>query len=146
MSFRRASGTSHEAEDLFPPELIQEFVDDQGQAVYDESRRRPDGLFHYDLNSASKELLGGHLEAALTPTHLDQWLELLQLIRKGLGPGEPEVAEPSPAEPEAELTNGVVLVVSDQIGVSRYQKNGAISYARRATDPAGHIAPCVHGR
>src|SRR5205814_41277 len=57
----------YEAEDLFPTELLDEFVSEHGKSVVDGMLKRPDGEFHYDLNSASKELLFAHLQAAVTP-------------------------------------------------------------------------------
>lgn len=46
-----------EAEDMFEPSLIADFVAANGDTVLDGSKKRPDGAYHYDFGQSAKELL-----------------------------------------------------------------------------------------
>ena len=135
----------YEAEDLFPPELLEDFVTEHGNSVVDGTKRRPDGAFHYDLGASSKELLGTHLAASLTPAHLDLWLALIERIRKELGlsevaPSLPNVAERRSPVPRATPRHQgeLVLVLGDQSASARYQESSAC-----VLDPTRPVAPEV---
>lgn len=84
-AFPTTSDFPYEAEDVFDPAVIDAFVENFGNAIYDGSQRRPDGAFHYDLDQSSKALLGEHLASFVRPEHLERWIELILLIRSKLG-------------------------------------------------------------
>lgn len=114
----------YEAEDLFPPELVEEFVAEHGFQVVDGSWKRPDGSFHYDLDGDAKELLSAHLHARVTARHCERWLTLIAQIRAGLGIGVPEPAMPRDADGEV-AAGGDVLIVADREEYGRYLRDFA---------------------
>jgi len=135
----------YEAEDVYAPEVIQSFVDDHGDSVIDGSLRRPDGTFHFDLNTASKELLGEHLRLHATPQHLERWADLLLGLRRKLGLDVPEltaselVEQASRSPQETAHSGRDVLVVTSATDLSRYGEHGAILLDPRHQQVPGSI-------
>lgn len=120
----------YEAEDLFDPDLIQGFVNEQGQSVVDGSKKRPDGAFHYDLGATAKGDLEDYFRRAAGPEHIRRWLELIRLVRTRLGlPDLGEVdallADAAPP-PEVKGDAGWVLIVTDALDYARYGDLGAL--------------------
>jgi hypothetical protein len=74
-----------EAEDLFPPPLIERFIAELGQSVMEGSKKRPDGLFHYDLGQAAKKQLEPWLAVEAVAEDVRLWLELILRLRVQLG-------------------------------------------------------------
>lgn len=136
-----------EAEDLFPPFLIEQFLEANGgeNDLIDGKQRRPDGAWHYDLNSACKLALFEYLERELRPDHLDQWIALLELVRTRLGLPAPEpTARPEPEETPTAATavSDAVVVLTDRLLYPEYLRTSAIVLDPEETVPdgIGHIA------
>lgn len=121
----------YEAEDLFDPALIGEFVDAHGESIVDGTRRRPDDEWHYDLGSAAKETLGSFLEAETQPGHVSRWIELILLIRDLLGLDNEGLSveaiidsAPSPGE-EAE-DQGRAMIVTAPLDYPHFRERGLL--------------------
>jgi len=144
---------AYEAEDLFPPSLIEDFIAANGgeQALIDGKRRRPDDAFHYDLNSSCKLSLFEHLERHAKAEHLGQWVELILLIRERLGLPELEAGVSPPVDltdDEADdFGDGTVLVLTDRLLYPEYLRTGAIVLDAELALPEGitHVAFYVDG-
>jgi len=141
-----------EAEDLFPPEVVEAFIAEQGSTCIDGSKKRPDGAFHYDFNESLKERLHDHFDYALLPHHCARWVALVELIREALEIGIPEAAPSVPAEPTASATDlrgrgGRVLVIADRAAYSSYEIAQAIMLDddRRLEADVSHVAFYVDG-
>jgi putative ATP-dependent endonuclease of OLD family len=123
-----------EAEDLFPPELIEGFVAEHGDAVVDGTKRRPDGAFHYDFGQAAKELLSSWLEQKTQPEHVVRWIDMLLQVRTRAGLTVPtetaaELVAAAPASPSPAgrtATKGQALIVSGRHDYARYQATSAL--------------------
>ncbi|MCZ7532585.1 MAG: phospholipase D-like domain-containing protein [Acidimicrobiia bacterium] len=76
-----------EAEHLFPPALVQRFVDESGgNSVIDASRKnRKTGEMIYDINRESKDAFVEWVEAHIEPEDTQLWLVILKLVRDRLG-------------------------------------------------------------
>ncbi len=124
-----------EAEDLFAPELITDFVEAHGPSIYDGMRRRPDDAFHYDFAQSAKEALTGWLAAEARPAHVTKWIEVLLAIRTRAGLSLPEVSpeelvaaapERVPAAAEEVAFDGWALIVTGQHDYARYLESTAL--------------------
>jgi len=81
---QRPGGT--EAEDLFPPDLMERFVQEKGEVRVVKSKVAiKDGGWRYDLNATGKESIPVWLEDRSTPGDFGLWLELIGEIRKRMG-------------------------------------------------------------
>ncbi len=143
-----------EAEDVFDPELIEDFVTTHGPSVIAGSKRRPDGAFHYDFDQVAKEALAGWLRERTEPRHVDKWIRLLLLVReraKLTNPAESpteiiakaEAARSeSPARRGTTSEHGDALIVTGQHDYARYQSSGAIvlDNALQLADSVTHVA------
>ena len=137
-----------EAEDLFPWELVQEFVDSVGGPYIAKGlSQRPDGGYHFDLGEEHKTALGAFLEERLTADDLELWERLLVGIRtkldlpeeaeKAIGNAETghraapvsnpadqqqhaDPAAPDPEPAETEQPDERVLVVAQNYGHAEY--------------------------
>jgi ABC-type cobalamin/Fe3+-siderophores transport system ATPase subunit len=75
-----------EAEDLFPPNLMDAFVKEKGEERVIKSKvARKGGGWRYDLNLTGKESIGDFVEARAKPVDLELWLKLIEMIRERLG-------------------------------------------------------------
>jgi energy-coupling factor transporter ATP-binding protein EcfA2 len=119
-----------EAEDLFPPAVIERFVGEHGTAVIDGSKKRPDGAFHYDLGQAAKEDLCAWLERSLTPPDVVSWVALLLKLRALLGLPADESAEgivaAAPLVPVRPAADGQALIVTGGHDDAFYRRHGAL--------------------
>ena len=127
-----------EAEDLFDPKLIEEFVAAYGQSVIAGSKKRPDGAFHFDFDQTAKESLSAWLRDNTRPEHVEKWVELLLLVReraKLLVPEESAADIVSAAVSMSAAHAAVVftpssmgdaLIVTGQHDFARYQSSNAI--------------------
>ncbi|MGH8910431.1 MAG: hypothetical protein ACRD0K_29025, partial [Egibacteraceae bacterium] len=133
-----------EAEDLFPPALIEGFIAEHGKdAVQTGSAKRQDGEWHYDISRAGKDLLGDYLDQHVTAGDVTLWVQLLELIRARLRLGTPDplpaaVKEPEkPARPApAAPPDGSALVVAGRLDYAEYVELGAY-----ITEPERTLAP-----
>jgi 5S rRNA maturation endonuclease (ribonuclease M5) len=123
----------YEAEDVFDPAIIETFVANHGEAVYDGSRRRPDGAFHYDLNQSAKAVLETHLDTLTQPEHVQRWIELILILRSKLGfPALTETATDIVASAPEHSTRvpsplaGAALIVANRLDYARYESTGAL--------------------
>jgi hypothetical protein len=150
----------YEAEDMFPAELLEAFVEEHGSSVIDGSRRRPDGEFHYDLNGSAKAELLEHLQAVVTPQHVGRWLTLIGKIRDAMGLAEPEpptdlpelqpeqdATATEPAAAPAVVSGDRVLVVADKAAWARYFRTtaGLLDASRPLPPEVSHLAFYVDG-
>lgn len=126
-----------EAEDVFAPELIEEFVATHGPSVIAGSKRRPDGAFHYDFDQVAKEALSTWLRERTEPAHVEKWIELLLLIRERAQLPTPDdsagqIVASAIASREAKpgagapTLGGEALIVTGQHDYARYQSSSAI--------------------
>lgn len=76
-----------EAEDLFPPKLLQRFVEEFGEEnVLSEKQMHPQlKTWHYGFNAAGKEAIGEFLSAEVVAGDVTRWITLLETIRTRLG-------------------------------------------------------------
>ncbi len=108
-----------EAEDLFPEEVLKEFVAEYGEdnVLSEKSRHRQLDRWHYGFNAAGKEYLPEFLRAHATATDCVLWIQVLELIRTRLGlgqagsPSTPTAAAADPAAPVREAPGPVDLPV-----------------------------------
>ncbi len=78
----------YEAEDLWPEHLHASFVDKLGEnECLAEKTKRPNPLggFHYGYTSQAKVPFSAYVLQAAGAADCGRWIELLQLIRTGLG-------------------------------------------------------------
>lgn len=143
-----------EAEDVFDPQLIEDFVVAHGPSVISGSKKRPDGAFHYDFDQVAKESLNAWLIEKTKPEHVEKWIELLILIRQRAKLPVPEesaadivavaVATDSDQRVGAlEATHvGDALIVTGQHDFARYQSTGAIvlDTNQQLVDSVTHVA------
>ena len=74
-----------EAEDMWPPALLQRFVDDQGEAVLAEKRRIPKSdRFRIGLTAEGKSLIGDWVERSATEADCAAWVPVLDDLEKRL--------------------------------------------------------------
>ena len=141
-----------EAEDLFDPVLIEEFVDSNGgRDAIDGSKKRPDGGFHFDLGEDYKIKLSSYLEQHAAAEHCEKWGELIDTIRKQLR--LPEAAEVKASAKKAPTTSAPakqppkatepavderVLLVSQNYGHAEYLRSNVF-----AGEPGRGISPDV---
>ncbi len=138
----------YEAEDLFDPVVLDEFVERHGSAVIDGSKKRPDDRFHYDIGQAGKALLADHFDQHLRPAHVRMWLELIIGIRVALGLDDLGVDIDALIESADEPTPGGttegkrVLVVDGALDHARYQRLSAVvlNPDRVMPDDVTHVA------
>lgn len=124
----------YEAEDLFAPGLLEDFVSQHDPPIHEGSKKRPDGAFHYDFGQAAKGELDAYLQAETRPHHVERWIELILMLRERLGLSTEEAsaaeivaaAEPAQAE-KGQTEGGSVLVLVDKLQYSRYQSTHALS-------------------
>lgn len=142
-----------EAEDVFDPELIEDFVLAHGQSVIVGSKRRPDDAFHYDFDQAAKESLGEWLREKARPEHVEKWIELILLVRERAGLSVPaesaseivaaadEGNDASVAE-DAPRTAEDALILTGQHDLARYQSSGAVILdpEQQVPDSVTHLA------
>jgi hypothetical protein len=75
-----------EAEDLFPTELWQAFIEEYGEDnVLSEKVKTRDGRWHYGFNGHGKELVGTFLREIASPNDVHRWIHLLESIRTRFG-------------------------------------------------------------
>jgi hypothetical protein len=77
-----------EAEDLFPADLLQRFVDAEGEANVLNAKtpsKALQGGLHFDFNALGKQLLPGFLLKNATKEDLEQWGQFVVLVREKLG-------------------------------------------------------------
>lgn len=124
-----------EAEDLFAAELIEGFVKAHGDSIVDGTRRRPDGLFHYDFTQSAKQALTQWLTDEAQPAHVTKWIEALLAIRARAGLSVPDqpAEELVAAAPDRKSTavggvtpEGRVLIVTGRHDYARYLSTGAL--------------------
>ena len=89
-----------EAEDMFPPQLMQRFVEVHGETqVLAEKRLHPElHSWHYGLTAFGKEVVADWLRLNAEPADLGNWIRLLELARThvGLPTKAPEGEGPGP--------------------------------------------------
>ncbi len=124
----------YEAEDLFAPALLEDFVTRHDPPIHEGSKKRPDGAFHYDFGQAAKGELDAHLHSETRPHHVERWIDLILLLRDRLGLTTPEqTAAEIVAAAEADIDQpvqaegGSVLVLVDKLLYSRYQSSAALA-------------------
>lgn len=146
-------GVPIEAEDVFDPQLIEDFVTAHGQSVIAGSKKRPDGAFHYDFDQVAKESIGAWLLEKTKPEHVEKWIELLILVRNRAGLDVPEesaaeIVDAASAEGGDDGTSpgeekvGDALIVTGQHDLARYQSSSAIvlDSDQQLPDNVTHIA------
>lgn len=74
-----------EAEDLFPPQLIERFVSESGEGVLQGKYRRSDGEWHFDLTQEAKGAIPVWLGEKVDHQALDLWGELIDRISGSVG-------------------------------------------------------------
>jgi hypothetical protein len=74
-----------EAEDLFEPTLMGQFVAEYGDDVHDGTERHPRDGWHYDFNQTAKSILPDWLKDRASESDLQDWRQLLELIFARLG-------------------------------------------------------------
>jgi hypothetical protein len=135
----------YEAEDLWPTELMQDFVDLHG---WEAQRRRPDGGLHYDIDQCAKQRLSEFLHDRVRHEHTDRWVELLELVRRGLGLDVPapagagdgaDAVGPSAAD---DPSCASVLVLPGSSPLDEYRRWGIITLPPDVDlpDQLGHVA------
>ncbi|MGK2954704.1 MAG: ATP-dependent nuclease [Solirubrobacterales bacterium] len=143
-----------EAEDVFDPQLIEDFINASGPSVIAGSKKRPDGAFHYDFDHVAKESLNSWLLEKTKPEHVEKWIELLILIRHRAGlsvPGESaaeiialasDSGDERGAHSAAMSEDGDALIVTGQHDYARYQSTGAIvlDAEQQLPDSVTHVA------
>lgn len=143
-----------EAEDVFDPQLIEDFVTAHGPSVIAGSKKRPDGAFHYDFDQVAKESLNAWLLAKTKPEHVEKWIELLILIRQRVHLSVPEESAAEIIELAAAIESdhetgalkpgqvGDALIVTGQHDFARYQSTGAIvlDADQQVADSVTHVA------
>ncbi|MCC5953685.1 MAG: AAA family ATPase [Acidimicrobiia bacterium] len=92
----------YEAEDLWPTELMARFLDEHGGStapgpMHKAVAERPDGGLHYDLRAEAKVPFVDFLEDRATAEDTTKWIDMLLLVRKGLG-----LSSEPPPEPAAD--------------------------------------------
>ena len=139
-----------EAEDVFDPQLIEDFVQANGRSIIAGSKKRPDGMFHYDLDSTAKEALKLWLSERTRPHHVARWINLLLLLRERAGlaaigdTAEAIVAAADDNSAPTPLADGLgnVMIVTGQHDYARYHSTGAITIDSSVEIPesASHVA------
>jgi putative ATP-dependent endonuclease of the OLD family len=153
-----------EAENLFPSELIENFVRARGGTDWVHCTGYEDRIdygSHYDLNSEAKTAFAEYLRTELRIEHLGRWQALIEKIRKGLklpdavsidvadGDGDPvgydpasdsiEADDPKPAAQVAVFDeNEAVLIVAERFGHAEYLRSGVF-----AGDPGRGLSPDI---
>lgn len=90
----RWQGHHWDAEDLFPPDLLERFVaDNGGDEVLRGKVRRPDGQWHWWLTTEAKALLPGWLAGHASPADLQRWLAMAVVLRRALGLGATDAGD-----------------------------------------------------
>ncbi len=142
----------YEAEDLFPPPVIEQFIEANGgsKALTSGSGQRPDGEWHYDMDESCKLALFEYLERELRPEHLDRWIELLVLIRTRLGLPIPEptgLEDPEQPPGDEQAASDVVAVLTDRLLYPEYLRTSAIVLEpdESVADDAAHLAFYTEG-
>lgn len=107
LSYREVIGDPNlgaEAEDLFPPKLMDTFVKEKGEDLVIKAKAKmKGGTWRYDLSAAGKESIGDFVEANGQPEDFAHWMKLIGMIRERLGLGTtsapvmPPALEPAPA-------------------------------------------------
>ncbi|MCB1029204.1 MAG: hypothetical protein KDB24_15750 [Microthrixaceae bacterium] len=142
-----------EAEDVFEPSLIADFIESHGETVLAGSKKRPDGAFHYDFDQSAKELLTTWLEERTRPEHVERWIELVLLLRASAGlqvpddtaaamvANAPKPSAASSASIQLDPSAGA-LVLTGKLDHARYQQYGAIIMDHDFQLPGGvsHLA------
>lgn len=142
-----------EAEDLFEPSLIADFVAAHGDNMHEGSKKRPDGEFHYDFGQSAKEQLNTWLRERTRPEHVKKWIELVVLLRKlaklpdaGATAAEIVAASPEPmggpSIADQPAADAGALVLTGRHDLAHYQEHGAIVLEQDALLPSGvtHVA------
>ena len=145
-----------EAEDVFEPSLISDFVEAHGDTVLAGSKKRPDGAFHYDFGQSAKELLNTWLLERTRADHVERWIELVLLLRtlaKLSVPDETAAEIVAAAAAATTPTGGFAttdrpeadagaLVLTGQHDLAHYQEHCAIVLESDAQVPGGvtHVA------
>jgi hypothetical protein len=74
-----------EAEDMFAPTLLEEFLETIGEKALAEKMQFNDGSFHYGLTHDAKKWFEEFLVSNLKQEHCDKWILILQDLRTRLG-------------------------------------------------------------
>jgi len=114
----------YEAEDMWPAELIERFVELHGNSIVAGMKRRPDGTYHYDFDAAAKDQLETFLANSVEAEHCSLWITLIELIRRNLG--LPVPVAPSFDDSGRRLADGRVLVLSGQTPLNDYREAGIV--------------------
>jgi putative ATP-dependent endonuclease of OLD family len=84
-----------EAEDMFPPALLDKFVAAHGEErVVKVKSARKSGGWRYDFNETGKEVLPEFITSTATATDFELWLRLLHEIRKRLHLSDDQASTP----------------------------------------------------
>jgi putative ATP-dependent endonuclease of the OLD family len=75
-----------ESEWLFPAELVQRFVDQQGEEKVLKSMQRVGGQFRYDFTPVGKELFPRWLRECATSDDMKNWRPVIDTLRRKLSP------------------------------------------------------------
>jgi len=87
-----------EAEDMFPPALLDKFVATHGEErVVKVKSARKTGGWRYDFNETGKDVLPAFIETSATSADFELWLRLLHEIRKRLHLSDDQATGPSGA-------------------------------------------------
>jgi putative ATP-dependent endonuclease of the OLD family len=69
-----------EAEDLFPPALIEKWISEVGEDSLNGKIRRPDGAWHYDIGVAGKAQLAAWIASQMSVSSVREWRKVLKEI------------------------------------------------------------------
>lgn len=73
-----------EAEDLFPGSVLSGWLVDVGEDLLTGKERRPDGEWHYDLNTVGKAAFAGWVEGQTDGAPFGRWIEVLETVGDAL--------------------------------------------------------------
>ena len=74
-----------EAEDLFPASVLTEWIGVVGEDLLVAKERRPDGEWHYDLNTVGKASFAAWIEGRSDAAPFARWIEVLEAIQAAVG-------------------------------------------------------------
>ncbi|KAA3640807.1 MAG: hypothetical protein DWP92_02360, partial [Armatimonadetes bacterium] len=112
--------------------LLEDFVAQQGTDIVDGTKKRPDGVFHYDFGQSAKELLSDHLTNNTKPRHVRLWLELILKIRELAGLPDFEstvealIQDAPDTDPATSTGDEAVLILTGKLDYARYQTQGVV--------------------
>jgi len=79
--WRPKKGRDVEAEDLFPDQLIEKFIDEKGEDVIEGYGERHDGTKHYEICSSAKGTFAQWIEENAKKPDCELWIQVLKDIR-----------------------------------------------------------------